>query len=319
MVKTNDMAAASAATGAGVSRPAWLVVAIQFFVVPMLIVALCVGLVVIFRWMTFERRDVKSYLAALRASPTEQGARGLLNYIEESKRWQGIFDMTQELSARRAELLREDPELAKKLLMVFEEAGARGDWKVRQYLALVLGMVGDRGAVPALLEATETPARNSDDGTRIAAMKALAVIGDERAVPALLRLLKSGERSVRLTAAWALGSFPIAESSGALRVAMGDEDMFVRWNAALALARHGQTDAAPAVEQLVEPGYLVRNAPLATAEECSDYRAAAVGLLGKLGVAKHDALFDKLSREDADYRVRQAAIEALKARKAKTP
>ncbi|MBI5396114.1 MAG: HEAT repeat domain-containing protein [Verrucomicrobia bacterium] len=303
----------------GEQRPTWLVVTVQFFVVPMLIVALCVGLVMVFRWMTFERRDVTSYLSALRASPSELGARGLLNYIEESKRWQGIFDMTQELNGRRAELLREDPALAKKLLIIFEEAGARGDWKVRQYLALVLGMVGDKAAVPALLDAAEPRAQNSQDGTHIAAMKALAMMEDERALPVLLRLARSNERAVRLTAAWALGSFPSAETDAVLRVALGDDDPFVRWNAALALARHGQPEAAPVLEQLVEADYLAKRAPLPTAEERGDYRVAAVTLLGNLKIAKQDALFDKLSREDADYRVRQAAIAVLKARKTKKP
>lgn len=300
-------------------RPAWLHVMVQFFVVPMLIVALCVGLVVIFRWMTFERREVKSYLAALRASPNEQGARGLLNYIEESKRWQGIFDMTQELGARRAELLREDSELGRKLLIVFQEAGTRGDWRVRQYLALVLGLVGDAAAVPALLEAAEPRAQDNQDGTHIAAMKALAMIGDERAVPVLVRLLKNSDRAARLTAAWALGSFAGGEAIGALRVALGDEDQFVRWNAALAMGRQRQAEAVPMLEQLADADYLAGRAPLATAPERGDYRVAAIRLLAQFGIAKHDGMFEKMGRTDADYRVRQAAIDALNVRKTKSP
>jgi HEAT repeat protein len=319
MTKSNPLPIPGAEADPGDHRPAWLAVLIQFAVVPMLIVALCVGLVLIFRWMTHEQRSLGGYVAALRASPTEQGARGLLNYIEESKRWQGIFDMTQQLGARRAELLKEDPELGRKLLLVFDEAARRGDWKLRQYLALVLGFVGERDAVPALLAAAEAPAQNNQDGTSIAAMKALAMIGDERAVPVLLRLMQGRDRNARLTAAWALGSFSGSEVDRALEAGLGDESQFVRWNAAIALARRGRTDVASVLEQLAGPGYLDRHAPRATGEEKSSYRVTAVQLLGRLNDRSGDALIDRLARDDSDYRVRQAAIAVLKARQETKP
>ena len=76
--------------------------AVQFFVIPMAIVVLCVGLVFIFRWLTWEKRDISAYLSALSSgtrssSQKEQDALKLLNYIQDAKRWQGIYDVTEQL------------------------------------------------------------------------------------------------------------------------------------------------------------------------------------------------------------------------------
>src|ERR1039458_9493055 len=69
-------------------------------------------LAVLLMWLTAERKGLDDYLGALRASSGEQRTRQaqyLLNYIQDSKRWQGIFDVTAQISADREQFLAKNP------------------------------------------------------------------------------------------------------------------------------------------------------------------------------------------------------------------
>ena len=81
-------------------RQAWLIL------IPLGVVLFCVALGALFMWLTSERKGMDDYLQSLRASSgmrRSQQAEYLLNYIQESKRWQGIFDVTAQMSADRDE------------------------------------------------------------------------------------------------------------------------------------------------------------------------------------------------------------------------
>src|SRR6266487_3438670 len=101
------------------SRPVTLLV--QLVLIPLAVVAFCVALGGLFMWLTAERKDMSDYVAALRGSSgtrRTQQAQFLLNYIQESKRWQGIFDMTAQMSADRDEFLRKNPRAAATIAQV---------------------------------------------------------------------------------------------------------------------------------------------------------------------------------------------------------
>ena len=70
-----------------------------------------------------------------------------------------------------------EPELVKETLALFEES-KDDDPRVRRYLALALGRLGDPGAVPALLGVVRDPAADPDPETLIYAVLALG--GDRR-------------------------------------------------------------------------------------------------------------------------------------------
>src|SRR5262245_52874025 len=117
-----------------VPASSWVLVG-QFFIVPVIIVGLCVGIFVLFGLITGESRGPRDYLEEVKAG-------------SGSRRWQAAFELSKYLNEPRRKT---DPRFAKDLASVFR--GVRDDEKVRQYLALAMGRLGDPVAVEPLLEA----------------------------------------------------------------------------------------------------------------------------------------------------------------------
>ena len=304
--------------------------AVQFFVVPMAIVVLCVALVYIFRWLTWEKRDVPSYLTALKSgtrSPVQkqQDAVNLLNYIQEAKRWQSIYDVTEQLRFNREQFLAENPDFPRKIAQIFRESTG-ADRRIRQYLAQVLRLVGGAAEVPILVSALDDP----DSETVIHSMMALGQIGDRSAVPALIQASQSRDRGIRQTAVFVLGAFDDPSAVARCAEALHDPDLLVGWNAAFGLARGGDPRAIPTLEQLLDMEYVERvthdytpttgdgGAPTRTGttgifqpERLEQYRVTAVRLLARYPEERIRKELQKTAENDKQLKVRQAAIEAL--------
>ena len=168
----------------------------QLVVIPLAVVLFCVALAGLFIWLTTERKGLDDYLNALRASSGEQRtqqAQYLLNYIQDSKRWQGIFDVTAQISADRDQFLAKNPRAVADILQVFNESKGQ-DPRTRRYLALVLGLLGDRGAVTALRDGLD----DGDAETVKNCVWALGRIGDEGSALRIINLTHSDESSVSL-------------------------------------------------------------------------------------------------------------------------
>ncbi len=302
--------------------------AVQFFLIPLAIVVFCVVLVFIFRLLTREKQDISTYLSALSSatrsnSQKEQDASNLLRYIQEAKRWQSIYDVTEQIRFNREKFLKENPDFSTQVAQVFQKS-AGSDHQVRQYLAQVLGLVGGPEVVGALTAALG----DSDAETAIHAMVALGRIGDPSAIPALLEVSTSSDRGLRQTAIFVLGSFKEKAALERCAEAMNDPDLLVQWNAAFALAQQRDARAMPMLERFLDEEYVARAvenyAPtpgagdektrLATfhPERLEQYRATAVRLLGQF---QNEGIRKKLqttAEHDSQLKVRQAAIEALK-------
>lgn len=312
--------------------------AAQFFVIPFVIVVLCVALVFVFRWLTWEKRDLSSYLNALNsatrpAASRERDALKLLSHIQEAKRWQSIYDVTERLRFNRKQFLAENPEFPTKVARIFQQSGG-ADRRVRQYLAQVLGLVGGPEVLPVLIMATE----DSDAETAIHSIIALGRIGDAGAVPPLLQASQSEDRGLRQTAIFALGNFKDPRAATRCAEALHDPDLLVTWNAAFALARQDDARAMPLLERFLDADYPQRVAqtysPSSSAlknekthgastfrpDQLEQYRVTAIRLLGRLALnnlskSGESVLREKLRRtanQDPNLKARQAAIEALK-------
>src|SRR5258707_10282975 len=169
--------------------------AVQLVVIPLAVVLFCVALGGLFVWLTAEHKGLDDYLNALRASSGEQRtqqAQYLLNYIQDSKRWQGIFDVTAQISADREQFLARNPAAVTQLVQVFEESAGR-DAKTRRYLALVLGLLGDKQALPALRHGLA----DSDPDTVKNCLWALARLHDNESAGFVIRLPKPHQASGR--------------------------------------------------------------------------------------------------------------------------
>jgi hypothetical protein len=289
--------------------------AVQLLVIPLSVVLFCVALAGLFVWLTGERKGLDDYLGALRASSGEQRtqqARYLLNYIQDAKRWQGIFDVTAQISADRDQFLAKHPHAVTDIVQVFEESKGQ-DPRTRRYLALVLGLFGDREAVAAL----HGGLGDSDAETVKNCLWALGRVGDEDSVPRIIELTHSDEPSVRLMAVYVLGSLNSPQAHSVLEASLNDPDELVKWNAAFGLANRGNPAAWNVLVRLLDKEYVDRltqsmpreGRPLA--ENVQRYRVAAVAWVAKLDPAKARPLLERLSTSDADLQVRNAAIQQL--------
>jgi HEAT repeat protein len=182
---------------------------------------------------------------------------------------------------------------------------------VRRYLALALGRLGNRAAVPALL----TAARPSTDGesdaeTRIYSIWSLGALADPAAVPVLVELARDEDAGLRKSALHSLGAFPEAEARAALAAGLEDAVEDVRWNAALGLALQKDPRAAPILGQMLDREHLAKVTGLRP-EQAQEALLSAIAGAAVLGDPALRPALDKLRADDPDLKVREAARKAL--------
>ncbi len=262
------------------------------FLVPLLVVLVCVGVFVGFGWLAYDRQEVGDYLNDLRSS-------------WKPRRAQAAYELAKVLIADE-HALDAQPAVKQELRDLFETAE---DIEIKRYLALVLGYTKDPEAVPVLAGAL---AASEDSQTRIYLLWAMGAIGDSDALPALVEALGDPDAGIRKTAAFALGELGDVASVGSLEPLLGDGTADVRWNAALSLARLKSDAGIPVLEQMVDRRLLAQ-VPEITAEQQQDTMISAIGALAALRGREFLPLFERLAEEDPSLKVRQAAIEAKKA------
>jgi HEAT repeats/PBS lyase HEAT-like repeat len=271
---------------------------VGLFVVPLLVVIMCVGVFVLFGWAAYERRSVEDYLGDLRDNRS----------FFAHRRKQAAYELSKILSANPG-ALRDDPRASGELRELFSTTE---DLWVRRYLALVLGHVGDHEAVPLLIEG----AADDDSQVRIYSLWALGAIADPSGFPTLTAATADTDPGIRKTAAYALGAFADrAAASAALRPLIDDPVADVRWNAALAMARLGDASGVAVLEQMLDRRLLAQ-VPDITPEQQEDAMISALDALVTLEIEIDGAMLDRLADQDPSLKVRQAAIEARRSRTA---
>jgi hypothetical protein len=271
-------------------KPAFQLIA-GFFLIPGAVVTVGVLLFLLFGWLTGERRTAHDYLAEVKS--------GRVN-----RRFQAAFELSQMLINDDGGT--RDPSFAREVAEVFAHSQDQ-DPRIRRYLALALGRLGDPVALELLTAVLDDP----DTETRIYAAWGLGTLGDARAVPSLARIARNdADSGVRKMAVHALGALPSPATTDVLRAALDDVEPDVRWNAALSLARQGNPSGAPILRRAAEREYLA-SLPGMSEEQRVDVTVEAIKGLALLGDSKAEALFTRLSQEDPNLKVRQAAFEAL--------
>ncbi len=262
------------------------------FVVPLLVVLACVAVFIGFGWIAYEADSTADYVEDL-------------THWSRPRRSQAAYELAKILVADPAALA-EEPRLAAEVRRIFASGEAP---EIGRYLALVLGYTRDREAVPLLLAALE----RGDPETRIYALWALGSIGDPAALAPLSAALGEPDPGIRKTAAFALGELGLPEGLPSLRRALDDPVADVRWNGALALARLGSDAGVPVLREMLDRGAAGR-VPGITPEQQEDAMIEAVKALAAVGGAETASLLDDLAAHDPSLKVRQAAIEARRAR-----
>ena len=274
-----------------VKKPTSLLIA-QFFLFPLIIIAICVGIFLLFGYLTYEQKSPQEYLNDVRTGS------------ELCCRWQSAYELSNMISSKKEQL--RSTNFVNDLIKVYQ--GSRdADPRVRRYLALTMGHLGDARAVPALVEGLS----DTDTENQINNLLALGTIADKSATTAVVQRLRSDDPAVRKMSAFVLTAIKDPAAGRDLNVALNDPSDEVRWYAAIALAQINDAAGADVLMKLIDRSYLDQLRDYTT-EQKSQLMINAVKCLGILKFEPAKDRILALSRTDPDLAVRDASLEALK-------
>jgi HEAT repeat protein len=146
---------------------------------------------------------------------------------------------------------------------------------------------------------------------------ALGSSGDASVVGRLQPLYESKDAGIRKMVVYALGALPGEAQLPTLQQALKDEAADVRWNAAVALARHGSPEGVPVLREMLDRTFVERTVrrDVRQYEDMDPVADVMISGLRAAAVLKDSTLrasVEGLSQQDRSLRVRQAALEALK-------
>lgn len=267
---------------------------VGLFLVPLVVVVVCVGVFVGFGWVAYDKNSTGDYLNDLRSS-------------WRPRRAQAAYELSKILVADPT-ALDDEPELRREVGRLFQESE---DAEMRRYLALVLGHTGDPEAVPLLVEALEDP----DSELSIYSLWALGELGDPAAAPAVTAAIADEDPGIRKTAAFALGELELDgaardEAVATLLPLTEDTVADVRWNAALSLSRLGSDAGVPELGRMVDRN-LVMQVPGITPSQAEEAMLGAIAALAAVGSDEDLEALREVARNDPSLKVRQAALQAL--------
>ena len=261
----------------------------QFVLFPLGIVCVGVAIFLLFGRLATEEHTIPDYLNAIRSGSSHE-------------RWQAAYQLSK--SIKRGEAKRY-PSLEEQVANIYRSAKS-DDPRIRQYLSMVLGTIGDRRATPLLTEALS----DHETETRLYALIALGELKDPASVPQLLETARDGDKDVRKTAFYALGEVHDPRAVEALVAGLDDSVPDVRWNAAIALAQFGDRRAAPVLRGMLDRSMLNRVAGIRD-DQAEDAMIVALSVYPKLVGAEARPELQKIAASDPSLRVRDAAKQAL--------
>jgi HEAT repeat protein len=266
---------------------------VQFFLVPAVVVAACVSIFFFFAWLVSDEKTGVDYLREIRMGSA-------------NRRWQAAFELSK--------IINMDTEKRRMVGLVPEmidafEAAKTDDPRVRHYLALTLGHLGDKTATPTLIAALDDP----DSTTRLYASWALGNLGDPAAVQPILEKFRDDDPGVRKMAVYAAGTLGDERAIPPLQVALGDPDRDVSWNAAVALAQLGDSSGESQLLLMLDRAYLDGLADIDEARRLLAMQSAiqASALLESEALR---ARLREIASSDPNLSMRKLALAALKER-----
>jgi hypothetical protein len=290
--------------------------AVQFFLIPFVVVVFAVAVYFGFRSLLTDTRSAQDYLTEIRSG-------GL------ARQWPAAYELSQLMDDPK---VRSDRALANALVKTFDEAKT-GDPRVRKYLALAIGRLEPplpAEAISVLMSSLDLPEKpwTPDVWSRIngwtpemneahiSTIWALGASGDPSVVPRLQPLYGSADAGIRKIVVYALGALPGDEQIVTLRAALEDGTIDVRWNAAIALARKGDSQGVPVLRQMLDRQFVEQTVKREVQQSGDQDPAADVLISGVRAAAalQHDSLMaavTTLSQQDRNMKVRQAARAAL--------
>jgi HEAT repeat protein len=274
--------------------------AVQFFLIPLVVVGVTVLMYTGFRSLLSDGRKPADYLLEVQTGGS-------------TRRWPAAYELSRLMNDPA---VRADKTLAPALIKAFEQA-KDDDPRVRRYLALAIGRLDPPLPADGIRVLT-TALNDSDAESRISAIWALGSSGDASVVPQVDPLYQSQDAGIRKMVVYALGALPGSAQVPTLKTALQDEAVDVRWNAAIALARHGNHEGVSVLGQMLDRDYVQHAVTRGVTTDSDLDPVAEVMISGLRAIAalKDESLrpsIENLSQRDSSLKVRQAALEALKA------
>jgi HEAT repeat protein len=261
---------------------------LKLFIVPAAIVAVALGIFLLGTLAIQHPKSAQEYLEELRSDST-------------SRRWQAAYELSRMLN--QGENIQFDSNLRADLVKTFVEA-KKDDPRVREYLALVLGRMKEKTAVPALSDAVG----DESSDVKIYSLWALGNIEDPAGGPAALQALSDPDPEVERMAVGAVSALRYEPAKNALEANLTSSNEGLKYDSAVALARIKDTNAIPTLLEMMnlkatgQPGdEIIQSAKIAALEGAPELNDAGL----------HSKMVD-LSKNDPDLKVREAAMDALK-------
>jgi HEAT repeats len=276
-------------------------IAVQFFLIPLLVVGAMALVYVGFRSLLTEDRSAEEYLTDIR-------------FGGSNRRWPAAYELSRLMSDPQF-VKKEEATLAPELIKAFA-ASSDDDPRVREYLALTLGRLTP--PIPSDARRLLIDALNDKESqTRISAIWALGATGDVTAAADIERMYASEDAGVRKMAVYALGSLNGDVGTTTLVKALGDQEPDVQWNAAIALARHGRHDGVLVLRRMLDRDYVQRavTRQQQAQDDIDPVGEVMISGLRAIAALKESSLTEPvrvLSHEDKNLKVREAATETLR-------
>jgi len=261
----------------------------QFVIFPLGIVVIAVGIFLLFGKLASDEQSIPDYLNEIRSGSSHE-------------RWQAAYQLSKALKRGEGKKV---PNLEEQVAALYQ-GSKQDDPRIRRYLSMVLGSLGDRRATPLLVDAL----KESDVETRIYALLALADLRDPASVPNVIAATQDSEKDVRKTALYALGAIGDPRAVPVLADALHDETPDVRFNAAVALSRFGDTRALGTLREMLDRAHLNQIHDMRE-DQKEDAMIVAIGAYSRLAGAGAKAELEPLQR-DPSIRVQAAVKEALR-------
>jgi HEAT repeat protein len=260
----------------------------QFVIFPLGIVAIGVGIFLLFGLLASEKQSIPDYLNAIRSGSAHE-------------RGHAAYQLSRSINRGEAAKY---PNLEQDVARLYTES-RNDDPRIRQYLALVLGKLADRRATPVLINGIN----DTDAQARLYTIVALGELKDPAAVPRLIDATRDDDKDVRKTAAFALGAIGDPRAVPALVPMLEDQTPDVRFNAAIALSRFGDKRAAGTLHDMLDRQRLT--AAHMREDQAEDTMIVAMQPYATLGGPEAGADLKRIAWSDPSLRVRDAARQAL--------
>ena len=221
-----------------------------------------------------------------------------------TKRWQSAYELSRLLNDKDQYPISD--RFANEMLSAYEYALLDPNTQVRLYLIRAMGQTKDL----RFLETIKSAIDQDNENVIADAVYALSFYNEYSNVNIISKLIFNSSSLVRNRVAVALGEMPKTSGTFALKDLLNDTEPNVRWNAAISLAKHGDSSGKNEILNLLDRDYLDKF------ESIDRYEKEQVLMIAvKISPLLNDKDIDKavllISQKDDNLKLRDEAMKAL--------